>query len=321
MVRAEFAPMREEQENDLALQPLPEQGPARTSQWGAEQSTTSLPIFHKRPSLGQLSWSRIAVILTAFSWAMYVVTTLVDMAIKDDFTTLRVVLEASLYLLIVTALVFSASMYLMSRRGALVRFRDHERVPRAVLDEHFSPEHYDAGITVLVPSYVEEIPVIEKTLWSAALQEFPDMRVVLLIDDPPYPTDPVRAEELWQTRRIGDKITNELKIPFDRFSAAHRRFQERIGLAPRVGGAELNYLSVEYRCDPVVGAETRGLAGLGPHRPVLQVPSFGRFGTGFAADAGCCGGRCCGAERADDRPGESALRAAHPDLRGERHQL
>ena len=42
-------------------------------------------------------------------------------------------------------------------------------------------------VTVLVPSYQEDERVIRTTLLSAALQEHPHLRVVLLIDDPPSP--------------------------------------------------------------------------------------------------------------------------------------
>ena len=61
------------------------------------------------------------------------------------------------------------------------------RVPRGELDRHFAD--YAEGITVLVPSYAEEPQVVRATLWSAALQEFPDLKVVLLLDDPPHPSD------------------------------------------------------------------------------------------------------------------------------------
>ena len=43
------------------------------------------------------------------------------------------------------------------------------------------------GLTILVPSYREEISVIRQTLISAALQQYPHKRVVLLLDDPPAP--------------------------------------------------------------------------------------------------------------------------------------
>lgn len=234
--------------NDEVLQAGPPVSDAkRRRQWGAESDTSSLTIFHNRPGLAQLTWSRLAIIFTVFAWAMYVITIVVSMWIEREFNTLRVVIEAAVYLLIVTLLVFSASMYLLSRRGALVRFRDHKRVARAVLDKHFSADRYHHGITMLVPSYVEEVSVVEKTLWSAALQEFPDKRVVLLIDDPPYPTDPERNAELSATRLLGDKIMQELAQPAARFAEALRAEKELLKGMSRVGGGDLARVGAQYR--------------------------------------------------------------------------
>ncbi len=249
---ARHAPVAETREilNDEALpQDELEEPPLqrRKREWGSEKRTGSLPIIHGKPSVLQLTWSRVALVITAFCWLMYVVTTVVRMYIERDFNTLRVVIEAVIYLLIVTFLVFSASMYLLSRRGALTRFRDHRRVPRALLDEHFSPSSYKHGITVLVPSYVEEISVVEKTLWSAALQEFPDERVILLIDDPPFPKDPKRNAELWATRRIADSIMAELSVPSQRFTRAYQDALEQLKDQSQIGGRELTRLAREYR--------------------------------------------------------------------------
>ena len=219
----------------------------RRREWGAERSQISLPILHRKPGTAQLSWARIAIIITVACWFMYAVTTVVRMWIERDFNTLRVVVEAGVYLAVVTALSFSATMYLVSRRGALVRFRDHKRVPRAVLDRHFSSANYDRNITFLVPSYVEELPVVEKTLWSAALQEFPDVRVMLLIDDPPFPKDPERHAELLATRRLGEQITQELAEPSTRFMEARARALDENAGRAAIGGSELGRLATEYR--------------------------------------------------------------------------
>lgn len=45
------------------------------------------------------------------------------------------------------------------------------------------------SLTTLVPSYKEEYRVIEQTLLSATLQSYGFRRVVLLIDNPPNPTN------------------------------------------------------------------------------------------------------------------------------------
>ena len=98
-------------------------------------------------------------------------------------------------------------------------------MPRGELDRHFAD--YSEGITVLVPSYAEEPQVVRATLWSAALQEFPDLKVVLLLDDPPHPTDPGDLARLDKTRALTAEIAAALSAPADRFNAALAEFRRR----------------------------------------------------------------------------------------------
>lgn len=155
----------------------------RKYQWGAETSTRPLAIMHAQPSPVCIVFGYIAIVCTVISWLVYMITMILSLFINNPSLTLRFVVEGVLYMTIVTTLIFSALVYLVTRQGAMYRFLRHERVPRAMLDDHFS-RNYDKGITVLIPSYVEQPKVVEKTIWSAALQEFPDLAVVLLIDDP-----------------------------------------------------------------------------------------------------------------------------------------
>jgi cellulose synthase/poly-beta-1,6-N-acetylglucosamine synthase-like glycosyltransferase len=120
---------------------------------------------------------------------------------------------------VVTFLTFSALMYLVARQGALIRFRDHVRAPRGMLDRHFGDTR-SQRLTVLIPSYAEEPDVVRLTLWSAALQEYPYLDLVLLIDDPPHPTDPDVLAKLEATRRLAPDIEQALQEPRQRFAAS-----------------------------------------------------------------------------------------------------
>jgi cellulose synthase (UDP-forming) len=197
--------------------------PARKRQWGAERSTEPLPTIHVRPSDRQIAMSRLAIVATVVFWVIYVVYTILRQFIDNGTQNFRFTTEAVSYVIVVTFLTFSALMYLVARQGALIRFRDHVRVPRAELDRHFAQNH--SSITVLVPSYSEELVVIRSTLWSAALQEYPEMRVVLLVDDPPFPTDPVVAAKLDQARGIAANIMDALSEPRSRFADARMHFE------------------------------------------------------------------------------------------------
>lgn len=188
----------------------------RKRQWGAERSTRPLPIVHDRPSDRKITWGRLAILATVLAWLGYLVYTVMRQFLNNGSEGFRFTTEAISYVIVLTFLTFSALMYLVARQGALQRFRDHVRVPRAELDSHFA-EH-DGSITVLVPSYSEEPAVIRATLWSAALQEYPSMRVVLLLDDPPFPTDPEVASTLETSRRITAHIADALAEPRSRFA-------------------------------------------------------------------------------------------------------
>ncbi|GAA4381366.1 glycosyltransferase family 2 protein [Paeniglutamicibacter cryotolerans] len=168
--------------------------------------------------------------VTILAWVSYVISTIFRQLANNPDVGFRFQFEAVMYLTVVSFLTFSALMYLTARQAALHRFAAHRRAPRGELDRHF--RSYSGSITALVPSYAEEPGVVRQTLWSAALQEFSSLRVVLLIDDNPYPTDPVVAARLDATRKLVIDIEQELKAPHGAAQAAFRVFVEG-----RAGGA------------------------------------------------------------------------------------
>jgi cellulose synthase/poly-beta-1,6-N-acetylglucosamine synthase-like glycosyltransferase len=196
----------------------------RKRQWGAERRLTPLSTIHTSPSTRMMIFSRLAVVATVGLWVLYVVSTIIRQFF-DGPKSYQFTLEAIGYLVVVSFLTFSALMYLVARQGALQRFSKHVRVPRAELDRHFSDEQ--PTITVLVPSYSEEPEVIRKTIMSAALQEYPGMRIVLLLDDNPFPSDPATLQQLETTRALGAEITSTLSEPRLRFSQALARFENK----------------------------------------------------------------------------------------------
>lgn len=198
---------------------------ARKRQWGAERRTQPLPTVHPKPSDWKITWSRIAIVATILFWAIYVVTTVVRQFIDSGAQDFRFTMEAIGYTVVVTFLTFSALMYLVARQGALQRFRKHVRVPRAELDRHFAEN--PTSITVLVPSYAEEPGVVRMTLLSAALQEFPAIRIVLLVDDDPSPTAPSAVERLAVTRALAGDISALLAEPRSRCIDALLSFELR----------------------------------------------------------------------------------------------
>ena len=217
----------------------------RRRQFGTEKSTTPLPSLHPRASNAKIIRGRLGILATIILWATYVVYTVVREFLNSGTAGFRFTTEALSYLIIVTFLMFSALMYLISRQGALQRFRNHQRVPRGVLDNHFGEGH--GTLTALVPSFAEEPAVVRATLWSAALQEYPSIRLVLLIDDDPNPADPALQTRLAATRAISDEIMEALAEPSSRFVEALALCQTEMGRNAVVSGDAVRRLSAHYR--------------------------------------------------------------------------
>jgi cellulose synthase/poly-beta-1,6-N-acetylglucosamine synthase-like glycosyltransferase len=165
----------------------------------------------------------LAIVLTVLFWVIYVVTTIIRQLLDGHQHDFRFTMEAIGYLFVVTMLTFSALMYLVARQGALVRFQHHVRVPRNELDRHFS--RIQPSITVLIPSYAEEPDVVRLTVLSAALQEYPSIRIALLVDDDPNPADPAAVARLAATRALPARLMEMLSVPRARFTDANLHFE------------------------------------------------------------------------------------------------
>ncbi|WP_111719441.1 glycosyltransferase family 2 protein [Homoserinimonas sp. OAct 916] len=220
-------------------------GAARKRQWGAERRSEPLSIVHPVPSRRKILLGRVGILVTILAWILYVISTVLRQLADNPDAGFRFQIETVSYLIVVTFLTFSALMYLLARQGALNRFATHVRVPRGELDRHFTD--YKEGITVLVPSYAEEPHVVRATLWSAVLQEFPDLTVVLLLDDPPFPTDPAVLARLDETRALATDVELALAPPAERANSALAEFRLRTQTDDAVNSSEeLVLISAEY---------------------------------------------------------------------------
>lgn len=201
-----------------------------------------LPIVHDKPTTRKITLSRLAIVLTVCLWALYCIDTIIRQFFEGP-QTFQFTMQAIGYFVVVTFLTFSALMYLLARQGALQRFSAHVRVPRAKLDRHFAK--HQPSITMLVPSYAEEPQVIRKTLLSAALQEYPKKRVVLLLDDKPTPKNENDAARLQVSRGLAEEISELLREPRERFTSGLAAFKRKY--ASQVSPAVVRELAAEYQ--------------------------------------------------------------------------
>ncbi len=176
------------------------------------------PVSDRRVTMG-----RMAVVATLVVWVTYTGSWVVSQFFNGDASTTRAKVEAIVYLLVVTLLTASSLAYLMTRLGYMYRVRQHQRVPRAVLDDYFA--HHLPTLTVIVPSYQEEPRVIRNTLLSAALQEYPLLRVVLLIDNNPHPRRHSDRRLLTAARSAAREVEELLATPANHFARALEVFE------------------------------------------------------------------------------------------------
>lgn len=197
---------------------------ARRRQWGSDRRTEPLPVIAPPVSEKRIRMGRLAIVLTVSAWFAYMCLSIFQQFIEGRANSARLVVEAIAYMAVVTALTASAMGYLITRIGFFYRIASHRRAPRAALDDFF--DEHSPALTVLVPSYQEDERVVRATLLSAALQEHPDLRVVLLIDDPPIPSDAHAANLLDQARSLPGRIQEQLAEPLGRFESSLAEFED-----------------------------------------------------------------------------------------------
>ncbi len=205
-------------------------------------SRPGAPIIAKPPRRGTVAGARFALFFTGAAWVAYLVEQ-VSRLVNSDVTT-RTIAETAVYLVMVTLLTASAAAYLVTRIGYFERLRGHRRVPRSTIDDFF--EDAMSSMTVIVPAYREDERVMQQTLLSAALQEYANLRVVLLLDDPPNPREHAQREALERARLLPLRITESLAEPRRRFESAFRAFADEGDGVQAADVDTLNLLARHY---------------------------------------------------------------------------
>lgn len=133
--------------------------------------------------------------------------------------------EQAVFATIVLFLIYGSLVYQLTRRADARRVASQPAPMTDDLERVFD-EAADA-LVVLLPSYKEEPRVVRQALLSAAVQDHPNRRVVLLIDDPPEPASRQDAELLEVTRRLPGEIARMLEEPAAWSRRAFRAFTVR----------------------------------------------------------------------------------------------
>src|SRR4051812_5799936 len=110
--------------------------------------------------------------------------------------------EVALLYSIFALMVFGTSVFFIARLGDIQRHSGRSMRKQPELDDLYRETTSPEPLLILVPSYKEEREVIFQTIMSAALVEYPERIVVLLIDDPPNPNDLADADRLAAARAL-----------------------------------------------------------------------------------------------------------------------
>lgn len=130
--------------------------------------------------------------------------------------------EEVAFAVVVAGLVFGNLDYQASRLAYFRRLLHHAPSSPEELDESFDGSA--PSLALLVPSYKEELQVVEQTLLSCALQRYPQRFVVLLIDDPPRPEN---RKQLERARSLVGELHEELRKQAEIHARAREDYLER----------------------------------------------------------------------------------------------
>jgi cellulose synthase (UDP-forming) len=190
----------------------------------------------------RLSWLGIAITLLA---ATKVIHELWGIIIEDlsagEWTPLFSHLALAL---IIIFLIFGGLVYQISRLSHLQRLSAHRPSSRQQLETIY--DKLAPSLTFLIPSYKEERSVLFMTMMSAALQEYPNRRIALLIDDPPHTSCAKDADDLARIRMLPAEIQSLFDKPNNRFQQELRSFQRRKTKTAVVARDELDNLAHLY---------------------------------------------------------------------------
>ena len=168
----------------------------------------------------ELRWTQVSLAVTAVATASLAWSTGDVAWTAAEQGQIGRFFEAILFGALAGFLVYGNLCYQVARFGRLARPHAHQRF-RMDSPVPFIRKSAPA-VTVLVPSYKEEIPVIRQTLLSAALQDYPNKRVVLLLDDPPNPKTRHDRKALWAGRTLPFDLQTLLKEPAFAFCRSMR---------------------------------------------------------------------------------------------------
>ena len=188
--------------------------------------------------------TRLCLGLTLIAWAVSMWDLSNTLVLQLQARVLFDIISLLLLAVVLSGLIYGSVVYQLARLGYLQRRARHVPVDAERIERCFDADSAPA-LAILVPSYKEEVDVVRHTLLSAALQDYPRRRVVLLIDDPPNPATAEDAARLARMRALPQELERLLHPQAARFAAEYRAFLKHWntrGIDRRAEGLRLAHL-------------------------------------------------------------------------------
>jgi cellulose synthase (UDP-forming) len=168
----------------------------------------------------------VAIAFTLVAWAVVSWQTIVILWDRYLLGEIGKSLEQTIFIVVIQCLIYGNLLYQFTRLGYLRRRLAHRPLAgeaREALYDGLAPP-----LAVLVPSFKEEVAVVRRTLLSAALQDYPRRRVVLLVDDPPSPAGSTDRASLESMRRLPAELQKIVDRAAEPFVRARKDFLQRV---------------------------------------------------------------------------------------------
>src|SRR3989344_2991945 len=154
--------------------------------------------------------TRLCLGLTLIAWAVSMWDLSTTLVLQLQARALFEVVSLSLLALVLSGLIYGSVVYQLARLGYLQRRACHVPADVDQIERCFDADSAPA-LAIFVPSYKEEVAAVRNTLLSAALQDYPRRRVVLLIDDPSDPATAEDAARLGRMRALPPELARLLR--------------------------------------------------------------------------------------------------------------
>lgn len=187
--------------------------------------------------------TRATIVVSALALVLGFLSLIYSIDLSPDGLSIKKLLLVVVFCAALLSLFYGNIVYQLTRLGQIRRHLVHH--DSASGGEVFREIEKPSRVSILVPSYKEQIPIVMQTVLSAALSEHPNRRVTLLIDDPPTCSG-ADLVALKATRELITELDNFFGRAAQRFSSAAQAHDIRVQSADFIVESERANLADLY---------------------------------------------------------------------------